>query len=458
MASVKALRDQAKALEQDLKKLEQSYNAQVQDLKKSYDKQLKDVEDQFKQMRIRDQANLKKAYEDLKLDMQSIQQKELEAVKKQVDSMNKKREKLLKQMENLRAELQKELKNLIDQKEQEEQVQKKLYGELAMQANLSLKDLEKRPHEFFFPGELAIIKQRISKIQNALKHKMYQAASSMVLSAETEAELLKIKTERELLEWNEMFSEYKLLVRSLSLMLKIYSDYPLETPSGVHKLSEEELNFWSKGVYGQMAKSIKQMERSLEVMEQADMNEYLKTQAAPKGFAFRKLLRDLEEMEVSLQAVMEGIGAECYFSDERSEDAKHMREMMKENGYICTDLGYAVSEEKPDLMDSYEMVFCLNAHDKIFSRIIPVREHGIAVGNRCILWIEMNTIPEMALIRDLMQLNCERMKEVVKIPVVVADQVCEEPVSQEQQWKKQPNILQYEKYRKQNRKKGVAVV
>ena len=34
----------------------------------------------------------------------------------------------------------------------------------------------------------------------------------------------------------------------------------------------------------------------------------------------------------------------------------------------------------------------------------------------------------------------------------------EEPVSQEQQWKKQPNILQYEKYRKQNRKKGVAVV
>ena len=160
MASVKALRDQAATLEQQLKILEQTYHTQVQDLKKSYEKQLKDVEDQFKQMHIRDQKTLKTAYENLKLDMQDIQKKELEAMKKQADAMNKKRESLLTQLEDLRVELQKELKKLIDQKMQEEQIQKNLYSELAKQANLSLKDLEKRPHEFFFPGELTVIGAR----------------------------------------------------------------------------------------------------------------------------------------------------------------------------------------------------------------------------------------------------------------------------------------------------------
>ena len=81
---------------------------------------------------------------------------------------------------------------------------------LCKQISEGLRELDQKPHEFFFPGELELIKSRSPQIQNAAKCEMYQAAAAMLLSSETEIQLLKIRTEKAFQEWMEMFTDYKI--------------------------------------------------------------------------------------------------------------------------------------------------------------------------------------------------------------------------------------------------------
>lgn len=331
---------------------------------------------------------------------------------------------------------------------------KDVIKDLAGQLSECMKELDGKPHEFFFPGDLDVIKSRGPQIQNALKHKMYQAAAAMMLAAETEARLLMIRTEKAFQEWMEMFVDYKMLVNRMSEELGMYSRQPLETPAGSFKLSEDELNFWSRSLYSKLAKIIIKMKQAVDQMERMDLEQYLKTGSAPNGYQFRKLLRRLEDLEQSLTAVMEGIGAERFYSDERKVSAKKTKEMMAEYGYECLKDGFVEAEGKENPADSYELVFCLNAYDQLFTRFVPVRKHGVAVGNQCLLWMDMQTFPEQKLIRGILDVNHDRLKELLSFSVEAEGTDFDAHDQAEIQLKKQADLETYERFRRQNRRKG----
>ncbi|MBE5972072.1 MAG: hypothetical protein E7246_06080 [Lachnoclostridium sp.] len=325
---------------------------------------------------------------------------------------------------------------------------------LCGQISDGLKELDQKPHEFFFPGELDLIKSRSPQIQNAAKCEMYQAAAAMLLSAETEIQLLKIRTEKAFQEWLEMFTDYKKLLERLSEHLTLYSRVPLETPAGSFYLTEEELNFWSKELYGQIAESISRMKRTVEQMEKDKPELYLKKEEAWKGYEFRKALRNMDELEHSVAAVMEGIGAERFYSDERYISAQKVKFMMEEQGYTCLQARFLQPEGEENLMDSYEIVFSLNPYDQLWVRFVPERKHGVAVRNRCLLWMEVQTFPEEKMIRGMLEVNRERMKSLFRFPIETEGADFDRHDFTEARLKQQADLNQYKQFRRKSRKKG----
>ena len=343
---------------------------------------------------------------------------------------------------------------MVRKMEMVEKSTRDLIRQLSGQLSNCMKEMSRKPHEFFFPGELELIKTRGPQIQNAVKCGMYQAAAAMLLSAETEIELLKARTEQAFKDWLEMFADYKDMVRRLDKKLTIYSVTPMKTAAGSFKLTEEELNFWSKMRYEKMAKSVIRMKQAAEQMGKLDMEVYLVKNKAPKGYEFRKLLRRLEDMEQSIEALMEGIGAERYYSDERLVSAKQARDMMEANGYECLKDGFILSEGRENPMDSYELVFCLNPSDQMYARFVPVRKHGIAVGNQCLMWMDMQTVPEQSLVRGMLDINGERLRDALTLPIQIEGIDFDEHGRWEEQLKKQADLKQYDEFRRKNRRRG----
>ena len=362
--------------------------------------------------------------------------------------------KLRNQIARLDQKIIKEQNAFETKKKKMEQAAKDSIRQLSSQVSDCMKEMSRKPHEFFFPGELDLIRTRGPQIQSAAKCGMYQAAAAMLLAAETEIQLLKLRTEKAFQEWMEMFADYKEQVNRIYEELTLYSREPLETPAGSFKLSEEELNFWSKTLYEKMAKTAAHMKEAVDQMEKMDMEQYLIKNKAPNGYEFRKLLRRLEEMEQSAEALMEGIGAERYYSDERLMSAKQTRDMMGAHGYECLKDGFVWSEGKANPMDSYEMVFCLNPHDQVCTRFVPVRKHGIAVGNQCLLWMEMQTVPEQSLVREILEVSHERLKEILEFPIKIEGIDFDEHGLWEEQLKQQANLKQYDEFRRRNRRRG----
>lgn len=367
-----------------------------------------------------------------------------------------------KTLENQIAHLDQKMRNeqtaFVTEKRKVEQEAKASIRLLSSQVSNCMKEMSRKPHEFFFPGELELIRTRGSQIQCAAKCGMHQAAAAMLLAAETEIQLLKLRTENAFREWMEMFTDYKEQVERIHAELTRYSGEPMETPAGSFKLTEDELNFWSKMLYEKMAKKVSRMKLAVEKMEKLDMEQYLTKNKAPKGYEFRKLLRRLEDMEQSAEAMMEGIGAERYYSDERLVSAKQTRDMMGAYGYECLKDGFVWSEGKENPMDSYEMVFCLNPHDQVCTRIVPVRKHGIAVGNQCLLWMDMQTVPEQSLVQGLLDVNHERLKDILVFPIKIEGVDFDEHSLWEEQIKQQADLKQYDEFRRRNRRRGELLV
>lgn len=454
MADIKALRNKAVRLEQELKRLEKERNDSEAEIHRMYQEKMDEMEKDFKKLRQEDKKAWKQAYETLKADMLQIQDQKLNALRNQSENLQARRESLLNKIEQLRQELLKEQKELIADKKTMEQIGKDVIRDLSSQFSDCMKELNGKPHEFFFPGDLDLIKSRGPQINHAVKCNMYQAAAAMMLAAETEAQLLKIRTEKEFQEWMEMFTDYKALVDRLSDELHMYSRLPLETPIGSFKLTEDELNFWSMNLYDKMAKTIVKMKQVVDQLESMNLEQYLKKGGAPKGYEFRKLLKRLEDLEQSLMAVMEGIGAERFYSDERKASAKKTKDMMGEHGYECLKDGFVQAEGEENPMDSYEMVFCLNPYDQVFARFVPIRKHGIAVGNQCLLWMDMQTFPEQKLVHGILDVNRDRLKELLSFPIETEGTDFDEHSFTESQLKKQADLEKYEQFRRKNRRKG----
>ena len=325
---------------------------------------------------------------------------------------------------------------------------------LCSQISNGLKELEQKPHEFFFPGELDLIKSRSPQIQNAAKCELYQAAAAMLLSAETEIQLLKIRTEKAFREWMEMFEDYKKMLDRLSEHLRVYSIVPLETPSGSFYLTEEEMDFWSKGHYSRILKTVSEMKQAVEQMETDKPEVYLKTNEAHKGYELRKALRNLDELERSVTAVMDGIGAERFYSDERYVSARKVKFMMEEQGYTCLQEGFLQQDGTENPMESYEVVFSLNPYDQLWVRFVPERRHGISARNRCLLWMEVQTFPEQKMIRGMLEVNRDRMSSLFRFPIEIEGTDFDRHEFEESRLKQQADMEQYMQFRRKSQRKG----
>ena len=335
-----------------------------------------------------------------------------------------------------------------------EQIERDVIIQLCKQISDGIKELERKPHEFFFPGELELIKSRSPQIQNAAKCGMNQAAAAMLLSAETEIQLLKIRSEKAFREWMEMFSDYKKLLDRLLEHLNLYSHHPLETPAGSFYLSEEDLNYWSRNLYGQLLDKIRQLKLAVETIEQENPEIYLKKGEASKGYEFRKAIRSLDEMSHAVTAVMDGIAAERFYSDERYISAKKVKFMMEEQGYTCLQEGFLLTDGSENLMDTYEITFSLNPYDQLWVRFVPERKHGVTERNRCLLWMEVQTFPEQKMIRGMLEVNRDRMKSLIHFPIETEGADFDRHDFEENRLKQQVDFEQYKQFRRKNQRKG----
>ena len=207
MATIGGLRRQIEALQQELDRVHRDRQSLNEHVSQESRRQMEALEQNFQKMRREDQERFRESYASLREELLQNQKAELETIRRQEEQARQKREKLLAEIEQLRDELKKEIEKQIAEHEQQKDRGRAMAEQLQSQADGSLEQVRQVPHAFFFPGQLELIESRLPQIVHALENGMYQAAASMALSAVTELDLLKNRTNQKLQEWKEIFDD-----------------------------------------------------------------------------------------------------------------------------------------------------------------------------------------------------------------------------------------------------------
>ena len=151
----------------------------------------------------------------LRDEMAELDRRRVKEIHKALEEARKEQARLLKQLEDKNRELQAIIERMQKRQQQHEQVSSDYAVSMISRAQGAVSRASGYPHEFFFPNQFAIIREHLDKASELIEKQMYEAAAATADAARVEMELLLVKTQQQMDEWEELFSLYRESVRRL---------------------------------------------------------------------------------------------------------------------------------------------------------------------------------------------------------------------------------------------------
>lgn len=388
---------------ENLRKLQQ-YQSEMQS---NLDQHDKEVQREYERLlnEYQRSANEEIQEQQLKMDIEyqklliSMQQKEQEWMEKS------------KQLENLIAELKKNTS-------EKEQVSAQEADRYTTEAALAYKDVEKKPHEKFFPKRILTFYNAIREARTLFKSGLNEAAIAISISAKSGLNRLGFEIDDEFEQWKIQYSVFKgkvgLLHLKLGDELKTWKNFSQNNSFEVKDEEKEklhkEIDFWTKGEWVKVNTRLSEFGREIAKVEKLGMTEYLKQEDSVASEQIKAYIEELDEMIQHYEDLSQLLKSRFLSSCERAEWGESIIDFMVdeinldwieegshyriiENGQETPEyssymnLKYGSYYDKEDIRDWLELVFDNPMETRIYIYIVPY-EKDVNVENRLVIYID----------------------------------------------------------------------
>lgn len=376
------------------------------------------------------QSSLNTDIQNAQLQMNS----EYQSLRRSVDDKQREWNEKNKQLEGMVADLKKN----ANQKEQagEQEVQKYL-----SEAGMAQMEVERKPHEKFFPKRINSFKTAINDATELSKRGLKEAAIAIFISARSGLNKLGFDVDEKCAEWT---TQYQILSGKVDLMeLKLndecedWQKYALNVVKEYEDMSDEEkeqaaisIAFWSSGEYAAMTKRLEEIQAELIMVDDLGPMQYLKRQESMDIEAIKGIIKELDEMSDKWDKASELYKNRYAAACERADWGENIIDFLegeinlvwneKESHFKLADadtadnqdyltymsMQYGDSYEKEDTRQWLELVFSNSMDTVIFVYIVPY-EKDEKVENRIVLYIDYNGMPNEEYSRHIYQHICE---------------------------------------------------
>ena len=371
----------------------------------------------------RHDKNVQREYERL---LQEYQRSTNEEIQEQQLKMNTEYQKLLvsmQQKEQEWMEKSRQLEALITELKkntlEKDQVSAQEADKYMIEAALTYKDIEKKPHEKFFPKRLLNFYNAIREARTLFKSGLNEAAIAISISAKSGLNRLGYEVDEQYEEWKRQYFIFKnkvgLLHMKLSDELLIWKKFSTNQNSSSLNAEEKntcliEVNFWAKGEYGKLSNRLAEFGREISKTESMGIDNYLKDENSMDSDELKRYIDELDQMSKTFDDISEAYKERYSASCQRADWGELMIDFLEDEinlTWIESDSHFKLIEEegkefisymkskygelyeKTDIRELLELAFDNPMNSRIYVYIIPYEKNN-KVENRLVLYIDYN--------------------------------------------------------------------
>ena len=423
MDEIRRLEFQIRELQREL----QRQNSEAARLRQNLaDENLRKLQAYQAEMRTnldRHDKNVQREYERL---LQEYQRSTNEEIQEQQLKMNTEYQKLLvsmQQKEQEWMEKSRQLEALITELKkntlEKDQVSAQEADKYMIEAALTYKDIEKKPHEKFFPKRLLNFYNAIREARTLFKSGLNEAAIAISISAKSGLNRLGYEVDEQYEEWKRQYFIFKnkvgLLHMKLSDELLIWKKFSTNKNSSSLNAEEKntcliEVNFWTKGEYGKLSNRLAEFGREISKTESMGIDNYLKAENSMDSDELKRYIAELDQMSKTFDDISEAYKERYSASCQRADWGELMIDFLEDEinlTWIESDSHFKLIEEegkefisymkskygelyeKTDIREWLELAFDNPMDSRIYVYIIPYEKNN-KVENRLVLYIDYN--------------------------------------------------------------------
>ncbi len=350
------------------------------------------MEDQLRRVEASRLETLRRVREEMAEELRR-QAEELRSVNA---AAQEERRQLLRQLQEANQALRAEIEETRRREENRSRAGREMAESAFRRASAQEEAVREMPHAFFCPGQFEIFQEQLESARRMLEKGMYDAAAATAAAAQTELELLAVNVQESRREWLEMYEVYSGVASGLYETMLRFEDSVIRTPYGEFRLEDGERDYWSRGTYREIREEILEAREIAERAGQAGSPAEGR-EAFVKGFRLAREIDGLHRLSARLTAAISCIQSERIYSDLRCRMAETAEEFLTEEGYQVERSRFR-GEPREEPLDCYDLTVGLNGSDHIGLTFVPRREDGVAIGNVCVVTLDIRTIPDPRLI------------------------------------------------------------
>ncbi len=404
-------------LEQKIKELERDHRKRLASLRENYEARERKLRAEYEELLERrgreaeEKVNL--ALRRSEEELERAQKEYFRQVEEAETKAKKEREKYLARMETLAAENKAEVDRIREEAEKQEKKAHKACQEIRLETEEARRETDELPHEYFFPRQMTLFGEEYARGRSFLGQRLYEAAAAIMSAAGLQMRTLAEKTRKRQQEWEAMYEQYKALVTSMYESLAAFRGASLNTAAGEFTLENDAIrDYWCGGAFTPAAQMAEKEYAVVRAIEENGHTAYLKKREPLSDYQVMKTIREAKKLEKQLQAAMDIIVAERSFSDERYVIGNRLADIYEGQGYDIELCGFR-GDNPTDVFEVYAIFRSKGgeAANDIRFTIVPVRENGVTVRNRCFIWMGKMLMGDAALVEALFGTARERFRE-----------------------------------------------
>ena len=448
MDDIRSLENQIQQLQAELNRQNREMNAMRQRTAKENHKRLTDYEKQMEKALKQHDKAAQKEYERLLLEYQkSLNQETQEAqlrmneeyrkLRTSVDDKEREWKEKNKQLERMISDLKKNSEN-------KDQVGEQEAAKYMSEAGVAQMDVERKPHEKFFPRRINAFRTAISDASELNRRGLREAAIAIYISARSGLNRLGFDVDEKYSEWEAQYNIFKTKVKLLETKLNDeYSDwmqYALNTQKSYDEMSDEEkeqthlsIAFWSAGEFNMVCDKLAAYQGEVEKIEDMGPMEYLRAQDSMDIDAVKNAISDIDKLSEGWNSTADLYKAKYQAACERAdwgeniidflegeinlvwnEKESHFKEVDSETSEkpeykMYMTMQYGDEQTREDTRQWLELVFNNSMETVVFVYIVPY-EKGVKVENRIVLYIDYNGAVNEEYSRHIYKHICESIR------------------------------------------------
>lgn len=409
-------------LEEYERQLRTGLNQHDKSVQKEYDRLLKEY-----------QKSLNSDIQEAQLQMNS----EYQSLRRSVDEKEREWKEKNRQLESMVSELRKN----ADQKDQigEQEAQKYM-----SEAGMAQMEVERKPHEKFFPRRINAFRTAISDASELSKRGLREAAIAIYISARSGLNRLGFDVDEQYAEWIRQYEILKSKVQLMDMKLMdecadwqkyaLMQEKPYDAMSDTEKSQAEvSITYWSSGEYSAIVKRLEEIKQEVVKVEDLGPMEYLKRTESYDIDSIKGIITEIDGMDSKWQSASTLYKNRYTVACERADWGENIidflegeinlvwneyeshfkyadEETVKDSEYQAyMNMMYGDTYDKEDTRQWLELVFTNSMDTVIFVYIVPY-EKGTKVENRIVLYIDYNGAANEEYSRHIYQHICECIK------------------------------------------------